>query len=337
MRKFVAIALCFAIASGIVLGGDWKPGSKTVSIRVGASAGGGTDVFVRALAAAMEKEMGGSFQVVNNPGGGGGIAMFNVWKARHDGYTMVGAHDGMPSLVVSGAFDKTVEVWDWMIGAGSYAVLSVHSDSPYRTFDELLNAAKTQELKIGASTPTCTLGIKYAQLSEILAKEGIKFNYLSYEGSSPTNVAALSKEIDVVITAVAEQIEYIRAGHFRPLAAIELHDVEVEGIGMVKSLADWFPEFKNYNQVFQWWGLAVPMDVDKNVRLSYQKAFQKAMQSQIVIDAMKNMTAVPFGGGAGLVGDEASARIKAQESGASWALFDAGLVKESPDKFGIER
>ena len=52
--------------------------SKPIQIVVSSTAGGGTDLGNRALAAGMEEVLGVKMNVVNVPAGGGGAAMMQV-------------------------------------------------------------------------------------------------------------------------------------------------------------------------------------------------------------------------------------------------------------------
>jgi tripartite-type tricarboxylate transporter receptor subunit TctC len=244
----------------------------------------------------------------------------------------MGMSEMIHAVAVSETFPHMSDIWDLLIACGSPGLLAVNADSPYNTFDDLIKAAQTKEIKVAASNPVSVWGIKFAQLSKLLGPNAM-FNYLAYTGSAPSNVALLSKEVDMVITAKAEQLPYIKGGQFRPLVAIEPTDVEIEGYGTVKSLAKWYPEYTTYPTVIQWLGIAVPNDVPKEVRDAYREAFKKALDTDIFKNMLKLTTYTVYG----LVGEEANSRAKELDSSISWAVYDTGLVKVSPEKFNVPR
>ena len=61
---------------------------REVTIIVPTSAGGGTDIFFRALARATEPHLGKPIVVVNRPGAGGAIGHAEIARAKPDGYTL---------------------------------------------------------------------------------------------------------------------------------------------------------------------------------------------------------------------------------------------------------
>jgi tripartite-type tricarboxylate transporter receptor subunit TctC len=333
MGLFVAVGLFAAGQQGqsSSSSGEWKP-TRPVSVIVGSSAGGGTDLVSRTLAQALEQIMGTTFQVTNVTGGSGGIAMNQVWNAPHDGYTIMGMSEMIHAVAVAETFPHMSDIWDLYMACGSDAIVSVHADSPYKSFDDLVKAAQTKEIKVAASNPVSVYGIKFAQLIKLLGP-GPKFNYLAYTGSAPSNVALLSKEVDISITAAAEQLPYIKGGQFRPLVAVEPNDVTVEGYGAIKSLSNWYPEYAKYPPVFQWLGLAVPKDAPQNVRDAYKDAFVKALETDVFKSMLKTTTFKVHG----YYGAEADKRAKELDSSFSWAVYDADLVKVSPEKFNVPR
>jgi tripartite-type tricarboxylate transporter receptor subunit TctC len=63
--------------------------TKPVKIVVGFPAGGGTDVFARALAQGLQARLGGSFLLDNKPGAGGVVASSIMLQAPPDGLMLL--------------------------------------------------------------------------------------------------------------------------------------------------------------------------------------------------------------------------------------------------------
>lgn len=112
---FVLSTVAFGFAADADNGvSTWKP-EKTVTFYLYSGAGGDTDTAMRALAAVWQEKYGVAFNVVNMPGGAGGIAANYVYNQPSDGYTLFGMADGCSTMNVLGAFEHTNDVWDIML------------------------------------------------------------------------------------------------------------------------------------------------------------------------------------------------------------------------------
>jgi len=61
--------------------------SRSIKFLVGFAAGGPTDIIARAVAAALQEELGHPVVIENRPGGGGSTAALVLARAAPDGYT----------------------------------------------------------------------------------------------------------------------------------------------------------------------------------------------------------------------------------------------------------
>src|SRR4051812_30332946 len=84
--RIVAVAL-LALVVGNAAAQSYP--AKPIRLVVGFAPGGSTDVFARALAIPLGKELGQPVVVENKPGAGSSIAADQVSKATPDGYTML--------------------------------------------------------------------------------------------------------------------------------------------------------------------------------------------------------------------------------------------------------
>ena len=127
---------------------------RPITIICFSSAGGGTDTVDRALAAAMEKELGVTVNVVNMPGGMGGIVAGYVWEKPHDGYTLLGASESIEIIPVMAAHHTTTKDWEYFMVMGCEGVVCVHKDSPHKTFNDLIEDMKEHpnQVKVAAAS-----------------------------------------------------------------------------------------------------------------------------------------------------------------------------------------
>ena len=85
-RHRVALAALLAVASSGALAQNWKP-TRPINLIVPWAAGGSTDQVTRVTAAELEKALGQTIVIVNQPGASGAIGTKSALDAAKDGYT----------------------------------------------------------------------------------------------------------------------------------------------------------------------------------------------------------------------------------------------------------
>jgi tripartite-type tricarboxylate transporter receptor subunit TctC len=318
-----------AVNTGDTSNQPWKP-KGTVTIYCVSAAGGATDYCNRAMAQALSEYWGVTVQVVNQTGGSGGIAAGTVWNNERNGLHLLGFAEMVFSQRSLGVFDQPPSAWDLMPILNTVGVLSVAPNSPYKTISDVIAGAKTRTVNMGSGAVGAVWTLKAVVLEQAA---GIKFNHLNYEGSVPSQTAAMSGEVDVVLTGLAEQIDYLKAGRLIPLAMIENSPSTISGVGTVPAITDVVPSFANYPQPMQCIGIALPADSPQEIRDAYQTAFIAAMQSKTIKDAILAREFSTLG----QYGAESQAIAIEQEKVYSWALYDAGQAPTAPSTFGIAR
>jgi tripartite-type tricarboxylate transporter receptor subunit TctC len=293
------------------------------------AAGGDTDLVNRLLAKAMEKELGTSIVVVNRTGNG--VAMNHVWSLPHDGYSWIGSSEGMQIAASMGFHSTTTKDWRWYMAAGGMAALAVRADSPFKTVDDLIAAAKADPGKVNVSHCQfgCVFHLKWVALAEA-AK--VKFNYVPYPGSAPAIVALLAGDSQAVITSMSEQAEYVKSGRVRTLGMVEMKPLEFEGKGTFPAIGEEYPDIQKL-PAQQWLGFGVPADTPKAVTDRLDAAFVKALQDEALKKFARDRNIFFFGA----YGDEAQKILLKVESGMSWKMYELGIAKISPEKFGIPK
>ena len=326
----VACAVAALLAPMSALGQEFP--KKTITNVVFSSAGGGTDVMNRQLAAVMEKTMGQKMIVTNMPGGLGGTAAEHVWGQPHDGYTLLGVSETSSTFLVNNATKHGVKDWVFYIGAGSPGVLAVRSDSPIKTLEELVAAAKKtpRSVKVANSGKGKLWNIKAVILEK---NAGVKFLHLPYNGSNPAIIATLSGEADVISAALQEVSEHVRAGSLRLIVLTEEERLKMKGYENVPALAETYPEVKRYFPLQQWLGFAVPKDTPAPVVAALGQHFEKAMQNPDLQKwlADNQMESIA------LWGEKAAKFAEKLEANLSWISFEMEIVKVNPSTLGIAK
>lgn len=197
-RRAILAAGAASLATPAVAQQAW-PAGRPIEIIVGFSPGGGTDVMVRALAPFLAAELpGANFVVVNRPGAGGETAYSALQAARPDGYTLGTINTpGFLSLGVQRRvrYDRAqIRLIARLVDDPSAFV--VHRDSPYRTLQDLVEAAKRQPgtLSVGSSGVGTD---DHLGLTLFEAASGTEFIHVPFAGAGPVRNAGIGRQIDV--------------------------------------------------------------------------------------------------------------------------------------------
>ena len=129
--------------------------SKPLEFVVHTSAGGGTDIFGRVVAEiiAREKLLSQPINVLNRAGGGGAIAYTYVKSKRGDPHTVaVVASLAMITQTLRPELDLGMEHYTPIAFlAQDPQAIMVPADSPFKTFNDLIAAAKREPGAVVAS------------------------------------------------------------------------------------------------------------------------------------------------------------------------------------------
>jgi tripartite-type tricarboxylate transporter receptor subunit TctC len=163
--------------------------TRPITLLTTHAAGSGVDIAARVIAPYLSKYVGQPIVVENRDGAGGRAARAELVKLKPDGYTLLTS--GFPSmqlgeLVFDGAY-KTAElsyIYNFL-GGGDYCNLYVAANSPYKTYADLVEAAKTKAVKvtIPGMGSSCHLLAVYLRM-----KAGLNSTVIQY----PANATVLS-------------------------------------------------------------------------------------------------------------------------------------------------
>lgn len=295
-------------------------------------AGGGTDLANRLVMAEMAKVLKVNINVNNVTGGvGGSVGLFEGYSKPADGYTLVGLSESCVTAGVQGGFNHGMKVWDFFIIGGSPDLISVTPNAPYKTVEELVQAAKAapKSIRGGASAAG---SIHHLNLLAFEKGTGVQFNFIPYDSSAASQNAAMTGEVTLVITSVQEQAELIKAGKLRPLAMLIPTDFDFKGT-IIPSAFTKYPGLSQYLPLEQQIGFAIRKDAPEAIKQTLRDAFKVAMQAEPV----KKFGEDRYFTMKGLVGKEANDIFDKLESVFSWTLWDLGAAKVDPATLGIPR
>ncbi|MGE0699977.1 MAG: Bug family tripartite tricarboxylate transporter substrate binding protein [Hyphomicrobiaceae bacterium] len=199
--------------------------SRAINLIVMAPAGGSTDVGARIVATIAEKLAGQPIVVVNKSGAGGQVGWTELARSKPDGYTIgFVVLPGMNTVVLDperkATFteDSFIPVANQVLDPG---VLWVKADSPYKTFADLMAAAKAKPHTVKAATTGILSDDHLNILMTEEANPGAFFRLVHLDGNAAQLKETLAGNVDVAFDNVGGAIKPVKAGQARALAVTD--------------------------------------------------------------------------------------------------------------------
>lgn len=339
-RTFVAGAAAATAATTLAINPrDAKAAfpDQTITVVVMYSAGGGTDTMIRVLMDEMKKNTGWDINVINKPGAVGGVATNFLLDKPADGYWWLGAANYNKFVRVMGhTTSKAWEDWQYFQGGNSLGAWSVKPDSPFKTFDDVVKAAKANPGKISIST-SGTGGL-WQELALIVGNQaGIELKYVPYKGGKPATLAGLQGEVDIAGGGVHEHIDFVRAGKLRMLQQTGTKDIVVDGVGTLPSVGNFIPKIKSLLPLSGIYNLAVKRDTPIEVLKEIEKAWIAACDGEKFKQVVKSKH-FEIDVRTGEAADRRAAQVETVTAWTFWANQDKiGQKVVNPEELGLPK
>jgi putative tricarboxylic transport membrane protein len=272
---FVAVLLV-VFGAGNALGASKFP-EKPITIIVHASAGGGSDMFARTIAAAVEKNklLPQPIIVEPKPGGSGGIAFSYVAGKKKDPYFLVTATPTFLTTPIMGLTPVGLKDFTPIANlAFDELVLAVGVSSKYKSITEVLADAKANPKKISLAV-TQLGGPDTICMSMVEKAAGVQFNSVVFNGQADANVALLGNHVDMSVGNPGEMLELVKAGKLRILGIFsDKRMTEAPDIPTMKE--------QGLNVIFrQNRSLVAPADIPADARKVLEDTLLKVTQTDI--------------------------------------------------------
>lgn len=216
----VALAAAMAAATlAPAAAQEWTP-TKPIEIYVGFAPGGSADQIARQLANAVKDTMPVPVVVINKPGAAGALAAQDVAQAKPDGYRMfvgggsettsVGNHQKV-------SYDARRDFTPVLKVARLPSVLAVPANSPFKTAQDLIAAAKAKPGALSYGS-TGEGSLFHSTMLAFEANSGLRFLHVPYKGAAESLLALASGQLDMAFGAPEEVKGLIDGGKIRPIA-----------------------------------------------------------------------------------------------------------------------
>lgn len=253
--------------------------AKPIKFIVTYPAGGSSDLLARILTRKLNEQFGQPIIVDNKNGAAGSIGMDYAAHQAPDGYSFVIGNLG-PALVnpilSKLSYNMDQDFIPLCLIATGPNVLVVNASSPYKSLDDLLNAARAAPDKVNFGSSGAG-SMSHLSTEMIMGKTNVKLTHVPYKGGGLAVNDLLAGHIDFLISDALPVMQFIKSGQLRPLAVTSATRFSA------------FPNVPTFNEVgisglvaLNWWGIYLPAKTPKNIVDKYLSAFTKVMADEDV-------------------------------------------------------
>jgi tripartite-type tricarboxylate transporter receptor subunit TctC len=172
-----------ALARRAAAAQNWKP-SRPINLIVPWAAGGSTDQVTRVAAAELEKALGQTIVIVNQPALRRHRHQERARRAK-DGYTWTaGAAQDLGAYQALGSVNTSIKDWHLFLNVANIQVIGVN---PSRPLEERAGTDRRHE-EAPRPDQRGTAGVTsaaQAAMDEIVKATGVKYKEVSYDGGNP--------------------------------------------------------------------------------------------------------------------------------------------------------
>ena len=267
--------------------------SKTITLVVPFTAGGGVDAIARLLADKLRASLGQSVVVDNKPGASGMLGANAVAKAKGDGYTLLIGSAGETAinpLVYKGRMQYAPEkdLAPITLVTRVPNVLAASPNLPVKNLEELVAYAKKNPGKL--SYATSGVGNPQHLNGELLQSlAGIKMNHVPYKGSSGQMVDVASGNVDITFVSMAGAAPFIKGNRVKVLAVTSAKRASFAPD--LPAIAEYAP-LASYN-LENWFGLFAPASTPAAVQAKLNAAVTEALRDPELIKRLQDQGGEP--------------------------------------------
>lgn len=181
-------------------------------------AGGTADMTMRALCTAAATALGQTIVVENKAGASGMLGLRAMASAKADGYTIGQVPISVTrfSQLDSVPLDPLKDLTYIARTSGQTFGIAVRSDSPHKTLQDLVAAAKAAPGRLTYASAGIG-GATHVGMEEFAAAAGVQFTHIPYKGGAPALQDTLGGQVDALADS-SSWAPHVKSGALRLLA-----------------------------------------------------------------------------------------------------------------------
>lgn len=312
--RIIVLFACLGLFSAAAMA---QTSGRPVRVLVPVAPGGPSDTAVRLIVPQLSEALGRTFVVDNRPSPNGVAGTEIASRATPDGFTLnvgnSGTHAINATLYRKLPYDPVRDFVPISQIVTSGMVLVANPKIPAGTLSEFITFARKQPGKLNMGVAGATGEIAGEAL---MAQTRTRLNNVRYRGSSPTEIAVLSGEVDVTILTPLATVAHIRSGRLKAFGVTSAQRSPV--LPDVPTIAELGIEGYDF-QI--WHGLFAPAGTADPVVRAVHKGVLKALQVPEVRDRFTQLGFVIIGNSP----EEFARVVKSEIAKFRKVILDAGI------------
>ena len=291
-RVFAALALLACAAVPLhAQTGDW-PKKQPIRLVAVFPPGGSVDAVSRILAQQLTQQLGQTVIVENKVGASGVIGTHYVLSAPPDGYAyavVFDTHGVNPSLMPNMPYDTRKDIAPVIVIGTAPMVIATPTASEYKTFADVLAAAKAKKNVNFGSVGSGSLG--HLAMAMLVRRGGLEMTHVPYKGGGPLMQDAVAGHVPLSVASVFVTKPHIDNKRLRPLAVTtSKRSPELPDVPTVAESG--FPDF----DARAWWGVLASAKVPPEIVRRMNEEINKALQVPEVAEKLSGQGITLMGG-----------------------------------------
>ncbi len=293
-RSFTQSTLAAFTAMALPAWAQDKYPSKPVTYIVPFPAGGTTDILGRLIGQKLGPVLGTTIVIDNKGGAGGSVGSEVASRAAADGYTLLGgtisSHAINVSLYPKLGYDPIKSFSPVVLVGSNPVVLIVGQNSPYKTLQDVIAAAKAKPKTI--SSASAGSGTSQHLSLELLGfKSGTQFIHVPYKGSGPAIQDVMGGQVDMMFDTTVVAGPHIQSGKVRALAVTS--SKRLESMPNIPTVAESGVAGLAGFEVVSWQGIFVPAGTPRPIVEQLHAEIMKILQQTEIQDRLKALGMQP--------------------------------------------
>ena len=248
--------------------------------------GGTIDQISRMLQPHLQQALGQSIIIENRAGASGSIGTAVAAKSAPDGNTWVfvfDTHGVNPSLIPNMPFDTLKDLAPVMLIGRGAMVITAHSSTPYKTYAEMLQAARAKPGSISYGS-IGSGSLAHLSMTVLGNLQKVEWTHVPYKGGGPLATDGAAGHVPVTMATYSLWAPHLASGRIRALAVTspkrmaQLPDVPT----LIESGVAGFT-------VEAWWGVLAPAGTPAPIIARMHAEIARALKIPAVQERLNQM------------------------------------------------
>lgn len=248
--------------------------------------GGTIDQIARLIQPHLQTALGQTIIIDNRSGASGSIGTAAAAKAPADGYTWVlvfDTHGVNPSLIPNLPFDTLKDLAPVMLLGKGAMVVTAHSGTPYKTFNDMLTATRAKPGAISYGT-IGSGSLAHLAMTALGVPLKADWTHIPYKGGGPLITDGIAGHVPVTMATYALWAPHLASGRLRPLAVTSPKRMtQLPEVPTMIELG--VPGF----EAEAWWGMLAPVGVPPAIMRRMHAEMVKVMKLPAVQERFNQM------------------------------------------------